>query len=369
MKTPKGKIRFSRKDHRQFFSTLNKRVNNYFKENNLRKTGNWRLYAKSIVLLALFIAPYVLILSLGLNQWIKLGLCFLTGLGMAGIGMNVMHEGNHGAFSHIPWINKLSGGVMYILAGSVFNWKVQHNILHHSFTNIQGHDEDIEAGTVLRFSNHTKWRRLHKYQHLYFIFLYGLMTLRWVITTDFIQLKRYLKLKLSYKKKTSEVREWIVLILSKFGYLSLWIVLPILVLNLAWWKILIGFFVMHYTAGLILSVVFQLAHVTQDMATPLPSETGTMKNTWAVHQLFTTGNFSPKSHIINWFTGGLNHQIEHHIFPYISHIHYSKIARIVKETAREFDLPYHEFKTFASAFKSHYNHLKALGKKPMPVEI
>ena len=245
MQIAKGTFIFSRKDRQLIYklpqfqfslmlpqSHLNKRVNAYFKENNLRKTGNWRLHLKTVILLTFFITPYVLLLSLDLNQWIKLGLCVLLGFGMAGIGMNVMHEGNHGSYSRYPWVNKLMGGAIYILAGNVFNWKVQHNILHHSFTNIEGHDEDLDAGTIMRFSKHAKWRKIHRFQHLYFIFLYGLMTLRWVITTDFIQLKRYLKLKLSYKKKTSPTREWLVLVLSKSFYVALWIVLPLLVLDL-----------------------------------------------------------------------------------------------------------------------------------------
>ena len=155
-----------------------------------------------------------------------------------------------------------------------------------------------------------------------------------------------------------------MLVLSKVFYVGLWIVLPMMVLDVAWWKILIGFIVMHYTAGIILSVVFQLAHITTNTDMPLPSTTGSMKNTWAIHQLFTTGNFAPKNSFINWFTGGLNHQIEHHIFPYISHIHYKNIGKIVKKTAREFDLPYNEFKTFGAAFYSHYELLKSLAKKP-----
>ena len=153
MKIAKGSIRFSRKDKQKFFSTLNKRVNAYFKDNNLRKTGKLKLHLKTVILVTLFIIPYVLLLSLDLNQWIKLGLCVLLGFGMAGIGMNVMHEGNHGSYSRYDWVNKIMGGAIYILAGNVFNWKVQHNVLHHSFTNIHGHDEDLEAGTVMRFSS------------------------------------------------------------------------------------------------------------------------------------------------------------------------------------------------------------------------
>ena len=138
----------------------------------------------------------------------------------------------------------------------------------------------------------------------------------------------------------------------------------LLFLDIAWWKILIGFFVMHYTAGLILSVVFQLAHVMEEAEMPLPEENGTMKNSWAIHQLKTTVNFSTKNKIVNWFTGGLNHQVEHHIFPNISHIHYTKISKIVKETAKEFNLPYNEYKSTRKAIIAHFRFLKEMGTKP-----
>jgi linoleoyl-CoA desaturase len=121
---------------------------------------------------------------------------------------------------------------------------------------------------------------------------------------------------------------------------------------------------MHYTAGLILSLVFQLAHVIEDAEMPKPDTSGTMKNTWAIHQLLTTVNFSTKSKVLNWFTGGLNHQIEHHIFPHISHVHYNKIGVIVKKTAKEFNLPYNEYKTIRGALFSHFRFLKQMGIQP-----
>lgn len=368
MRIPKGQVRFERRDPKQFFRTLNKRVNQYFKENKLKKTGNWRLYVKTFVMFSIFITPYVLILSLDINQWVKLLLCVCIGVGMAGIGMNVMHDGNHGSYSKYEWVNKLMGGSIYILAGNVFNWKVQHNVLHHTFTNIHGHDEDLEAGVVMRFSKHSKWRKFHRFQHLYFILLYGLLTIKWALVTDFLQLKRYLKNNLSHKKNIEPKKEWGVLILSKAFYLLIWIVLPLLILDLSWWKILIGFFVMHYTAGLILSTIFQLAHIVEPAHMPTPSEKGDIKNTWAIHQLFTTVNFSVNNRFIRWFTGGLNHQIEHHIFPYISHVHYFQISKIVKKTAKEFELPYHEFESTRAALTSHYYLLKNMGRKPIPVK-
>ena len=357
-------ISFSRVDKAKFFRTLNKRVNTYFKEKGIRKTGNWKLYFKAIIMFGLFLIPFILILTLSMPQWLLLLMTVIIGIGMAGVGMNVMHDANHESFSHKKWVNTLMGSSMYILAGNVYNWKVQHNVLHHTFTNIQGYDEDIDAGRIIRFSKHAKWISIHKFQKYYSIFLYGLLTINWAITTDFKQMRNYLKRKLSYGPFPNPKTEWTVLIITKIIYYLLWIVLPLLVLDIAWWKVLIGFFVMHYTAGMILSVVFQLAHVVPKTDMPLPDKHGNMEHTWAIHQLYTTSNFAPTNKFVSWYTGGLNHQVEHHIFPHISHVHYGNIAKIVKETAIEFKLPYHEYRTIWLAFKEHFRQLKSLGLNP-----
>ncbi len=358
---------FNRKNSKDFVSTLNKRVNSYFKDKGIRKTGNAKLYLKTAVMFALFLTPYFVILTTEISELWKLLLTVVIGIGMAGVGMNVMHDGNHGSFSTKSWVNKLMGGSIYILAGNVYNWKVQHNVLHHTYTNIHGHDEDLDAGHVLRFHKHTPWKRFHKFQHYYSVLLYGLLTLNWAITADFLQMKRYLKRNLSADKVPVPAREWSVLAITKLIYITIWIIIPMLVLNIAWWKVLLGFFVMHYTAGLILSIVFQLAHIIEDTTMPTPDKTGSMKNNWAVHQLFTTVNFSTKNRFVNWFTGGLNHQVEHHIFPRISHIHYTAIAKIVKKTAHEFNLPYHEYKTTRQAIISHFRYLKKMGMRPATI--
>lgn len=315
-------------------------------------------------MLSLYLSPYFLLMTLNIPAWAQLLLAIVMGIGMAGVGMNVMHDANHGSYSSKNWINKIMGGSMYILSGNVYNWQVQHNVLHHTYTNIHGHDEDIDAGNIIRFTKHDKWRRFHRFQHLYGIFLYGLLTVNWILVADFKQTKRYLAKKLAYGKLPKPVSQWSILVITKILYLGTWVVIPILFFDIAWWKVLIGFFAMHYTAGLILSVVFQLAHVVEDTEMPLPDPSGTMKNTWAIHQLFTTVNFSTKNKLINWFTGGLNHQVEHHIFPNISHVHYNKISKIVKNTAKEFNLPYNEYKTTRKAVIAHFRYLKQMGLNP-----
>ena len=357
-------LRFSRKDPKQFFKTLNQRVNKYFKEKKVHKTGNWKLYLKTVVMFSLFITPYVLMIVLNISLWYKLLLAIIMGVGLAGVGMNVMHDGNHGSFSKYPLINKIMGSSIYFLAGNVFNWKIKHNVLHHTFTNIHGHDEDLEAGRIIRFSRHAEWMPHHKFQHLYSILLYGLLTINWAIFADFQQMKRYMKRKLSYANSKRPSLQWLGLFITKVMYWSVWIIIPMILINEPWWSVLIGFVVMHYIAGLILSLVFQLAHIMEDAQMPMPESSGTMKNTWAIHQLLTTVNFSNKNRFINWFTGGLNHQIEHHIFPHISHVHYTKISEIVKKTAQEFNLPYNEYKTTRSAILSHFRFLKQMGVQP-----
>src|SRR5690606_13804483 len=110
-----------------------KRVNDYFKEKGVKKTGNWKLYCKTAIMFAVFLTPYFLLLTLDISGWLQLSFTILMGIGMAGVGMNVMHDGNHGSYSDKKWINKLMGGTIYVLAGNVYNWQVQHNVLHHTY--------------------------------------------------------------------------------------------------------------------------------------------------------------------------------------------------------------------------------------------
>ncbi len=357
-------IRFPRTDNTDFFKTLNARVNAYFQQNNVSKYGNWRLYLKSIVVFSIFLTPYFLIISNNFNQWAMLLFTILLGMGMSFVGMCVMHDGNHGSYSRNRWVNNLMGSSIYILAGNVYNWKVQHNVLHHTYTNIADMDEDIDAKGLIRLHRHDEWKRFHRFQHYYSVFLYGLMTISWAISKDYAQMKRYISQGLSFEKKVNPTKEWTILITTKVIYLLIWIVLPILVLDIAWWKVFIGFFVMHYTAGVILSVVFQLAHVVENTENPLPDENGNMDDVFAVHQLRTTANFARRNWFVSFFVGGLNYQIEHHIFPNISHVHYPKISEIVKQTALEYGLPYNEYRTTRQAIVSHFRMLRELGRQP-----
>jgi linoleoyl-CoA desaturase len=191
------------------------------------------------------------------------------------------------------------------------------------------------------------------------------MTLVWIGVKDYFRLIKYQKEGLVKKQKANIRREWLILFASKAFYFSYIIVLPLVLLPIAWWQLLIGFVAMHYVAGFILAVIFQPAHVIDGTEYPLPNEEGKMENSWAIHQLHTTTNFANNNRILSWYVGGLNYQVEHHLFPNICHIHYRKISTIVKQTAEEFGLPYKSEPTFIGALVGHAKLLKQLGERPV----
>lgn len=279
---------------------------------------------------------------------------------MAGIGLSVMHDANHRAYSKNVKVNKFVGFVINFLGGYHVNWRIQHNVLHHSYTNIHQHDEDLES-PAFRFSPDQPRHFLHRFQAFYAIFFYGIMNIYWITAKDFAQLARYSKtphLKdegLTYRQAMTH------LVLHKIWYFALTLVLPIILLNIPWWQTLVGFLTMQVMCGIMLALIFQPAHVVEETNFYAADNDGNILNNWAIHQMRTTANFANRSRFFSWFVGGLNFQIEHHLFPNICHIHYKKIAKIVKETATEFNIPYYEHKTFLGALGSHFKLLHQLG--------
>jgi linoleoyl-CoA desaturase len=359
-------IRFS-SNRADFFSTLNRRVNDYFKNNNISRHANAEMKVKTVFMYSLYFVPYILLLTgTVVNGWAMWGLTAIMGFGIAGIGLSVMHDANHGAYSNKSWVNNLVGYSLNVIGAGAFNWKVQHNVLHHTYTNIHDVDEDISPRGILRMSPHSGYKAIHKFQHLYAWFFYGLMTIVWVIHKDFARLTRYQKDGMVKKQKANAAAEWIILVATKLIYVVYMVIIPLMVLDITWWQWLIGFVTMHYIAGFILAVIFQPAHVIDGSEFPLPDDQGNMENSWAIHQLHTTTNFANKNRILSWYVGGLNFQVEHHLFPNVCHVHYRHISKIVKATAEEFGLPYKATPTFRGALLGHAKLLKELGKRPAP---
>ncbi|WP_018478927.1 fatty acid desaturase family protein [Pontibacter roseus] len=362
----KGKVKFVNKDKSLFFPTLRKRVDAYFSDNNLPKSGDTGLLIKSIILLLLYLVPFALLLAFTPGLAVSLVLWLVMGVGVAGVAMSVMHDANHGAFSKSKTVNYLMAHSVNLLGASAFNWKLQHNILHHTYTNVVEMDEDIDDMVVLRFSPHTNVRFFHKIQWAYALFFYGLLTLYWVTIKDFVQFFRYVRNGVNSNSKAQNRVAFLKIVAFKVLYFFSILVAPTLIFGIPFWEVLLGFLLMHFVTGIILSTVFQLAHTVEGTSHPLPTETGVIENDWAIHQLNTTANFSRKSRLLSWYVGGLNFQIEHHLFPRISHVHYPAIADIVKKTAAEYNIPYLESKTFMQAVRSHLNTLHRFGRLQLP---
>jgi linoleoyl-CoA desaturase len=354
-----GKITFDNSNN-VFFQSLKRSVESYFKEKGLKKTGNWHLYTKAIVLIPGALAIYISLLAIQMPVLLALFLCALLGLAISSIGFNVMHDACHGSYSSKKWVNNTLGLTLNALGGNAFFWKQKHNILHHTYTNIEGLDDDIAQSKLLRQSPTQKWMPIHRYQHLYLTIAYSLTIFMWVSVRDF---QKYFTRKIyTTDLQPMNRKEHVTFWLSKILYAVFYIVVPILCVGLKAW--FFGFLTMGLVTGVVLSYTFQLAHAVEGPEfDSVGIDDKLIETEWAVHQIKTTANFSPNNKIISWYVGGLNFQVEHHLFPRISHIHYPAISKIVREHCLKFNLPYHSFPTLQMAIASHVRTMKRLGQR------
>lgn len=352
-----AKVTFNNK-YSPFFDALKSKVDNYFTSNNIKPVGNSKLFTKAAILISTAVIIYSVLVFFTPPVWISVLLCCLMGFNLAAIGFNVMHDGAHGSFSNHKWVNEIMAYSLNLMGGSSYLWKIKHNVIHHTYTNIEGMDDDIDIKPWMRVNiDQPKWK-IHRFQHIYGLFLYGLSYFMWVYYLDF---KKYFTRKIAENKmRKMETKEHIIFWLSKIVYTGLFLVLPIY--KVGFLDTLIGYSIIVLVTGIVISVVFQLAHVVEDLSFPVPNpQNNKIENEWAVHQIETTANFATKSKLVSWYVGGLNFQVEHHLFPKISHVHYPQINKFVRETCEQFNLNYLEFPTMFGAFKSHLSHLKHIG--------
>jgi len=357
-----GQVNFTGELKTDFYKTVKKRVSQYFKENNISHYANTNMVLKTIFMISLYMVPFILTLTFFESTLIIMLMWLIMGFGMAGIGLSIMHDANHGAYSKNKYVNLVLGKIIWLVGGSDVNWRIQHNVLHHTYTNVTGMDEDIEIDPLMRFSPAQRLLKGHRFQFIYAWFLYGMMTLMWATTKDYSQWSRYKKKDLIKTQGISSRRFLWTLISTKTVYLSVTLGLPLIFSSLPWWGTILCFVLMHFVAGLTLAAIFQPAHVVPSSTYETPSEEGNIEMDWATNQLMNTANFAPKARLFSWYVGGLNYQIEHHLFPNICHVHYRKISEIVRDTAFEYNLPYYSYDTFRGALLGHAKMLYALGR-------
>lgn len=354
------KITFNN-SNKVFFDDLKKEVDAYFSTSGIKKTGNLQLYIKAIVLIPAALLLYILLLTVSMPAALSLTICAVLGFILASIGFNVMHDACHGSFSSKKWVNELFGYSLNALGGNAFIWKFKHNIIHHTYTNIDGMDDDIAKSPLMRQCSTQKWVPAHRFQYIYVILVYAISSFAWVALMDF---NKYLKQKVyTTTLQKMSTKDHVIFWVSKVLYVLFYVVIPIMAVGALPW--FIGFTLMHVCMGFTLAIVFQLAHVVEETEFELAGiEPKHIENEWAVHQVKTTANFAPHNKLISWFVGGLNFQIEHHLFPRISHVHYPQISKIVEQKCKEHHLSYNLNPTMSAAIVSHFKMMKELGKKP-----
>lgn len=356
-----ARVTFS-KSNNAFYNELKTSVESYFETKKISKTGDWRLYIKTLTLVPAAIAIYLVLLFVELTPIVGITLSALLGFVLASIGFNVMHDACHGSYSSRKWVNNTLGLTLNALGGNAFIWKFKHNIIHHTYTNVDGIDDDIAKSPLMRQCQTQKWVPAHRFQHIYVVLVYAISSFAWTALMDF---NKYFSQKVfATPLQKMSVSEHVIFWVSKVLYVIFYVLIPGLLVGWQAWAI--GFTAMHVVMGLTLALVFQLAHVVEHTEFETAGiEPRMIENEWAIHQVKTTANFAPRDAVISWFVGGLNYQVEHHLFPRVSHVHYPAISKIVKETCEKHNLPYNEYSTMSAAVGSHFRMMKKLGEKPM----
>ena len=353
--------KFSNLNDTQFVKVLHSRVNNYFIENSIDRTANSSMILKTLITFGFYVATYLFILFGGIqNITIAFFLWGLLGIGQAFVGICIMHDTVHKSYVNRKFIDGLLEIPIIAIGVESEIWKIEHNFLHHNYTNIEGLDQDIHPRYFFRFSKHQDRKWFHRFQHIYAIFFYGFLIIEWITIKDFAKVIKYRKMDFITSNKKAYLLAVKILLKKTLFYIT-FLLIPLLVLPFPAYITFFLFLTMLAIAGIVMTIIFQTAHVVPVTKFINQTEETTSEN-WHIHQIKTTCNFAHNNNLITYFFGGLNYQIEHHLFPDICHVHYPEISKIIHATIMEFDLPYHNYDTFTEAVSKHFSLLKTLGK-------
>jgi linoleoyl-CoA desaturase len=344
-----------------FLRELKRRVDAYFAQTGRNPRDCPQMYFKTATILAWFVGAYLLLLFAVSSWWLALPLAIVLGVSMAAIGFNIQHDGGHRAYSNHQWVNRIMAMSLDLMGGSSYMWDWKHNSIHHTYPNITGHDDDIDVGFMGRLSPHQKRYWFHRAQGIYLWLLYGFLAIKWHFYDDFYNVA----VGRIGGHKVPRPKGWdlVVFIGGKLVFLSWAFIIPMLLHPI--WAVLLVYIVAAFTSGVVLSVVFQLAHCVEEADFPMPDSTGHMETDWALHQVQTTVDFSRRNRVLSWFVGGLNFQVEHHLFHRICHVHYPHLSKVVEGVCKDFGIRYASNESFFAALGSHFRWLQRMGQ-PVP---
>jgi linoleoyl-CoA desaturase len=358
-------IKFN-KNRGDFTRELKEAVNAYFAEKNIAHTGNLQLYFKTIFWTLVTAGLYiVLICFTPTNGWFSLALCALMGLSFACIGFNIMHDAGHKSYSKRKWVNTLFAHSLNVLGANANIWERKHNIAHHTYTNIEEYDDDIIVSPLLCLHPNQKRYWWYKFQFVYMWILYAFEYLGWITVFD---IKKYFTAKAAQTNIPMNVWQKLLFWVSKVLYGMIFIGIPMYQVGVI--PVLIGYLTMAGVCGIVISIIFQLAHIQEKVSFPIPvpvegkEGVSMIEEEIFLHQISTTADFAINNKIVTWFVGGLNFQVEHHLFPLISHVHYPDIHRILKDLCRKHGIKLNVYSTLRSAIWAHIKYMTKIGWTP-----
>jgi linoleoyl-CoA desaturase len=341
-----------------FPKVLRRRLEKFFIDADVSPKANPSMWLKIAFGMAVLAGSWIALYALHPAAWAFVALYVLGGLAQTFLLLNIAHDSNHNAISSRPSINKSLNYVFDLCGISSYMWRILHHRGHHSCINLHGEDDAIEGRGLFRFTPHDPRAPLHRFQHIYALFLYAFFSLEYVFVRDF---QSFFFPAHSYLTRTRHpLREYFILFAGKAFYLTYMLVLPVMVMKEPPLLVLAAFFIVHFIVGLSVVLVFQTTHVIEDTYFPLRRDE--FEN-GVYHVFATTADYATENPLVGWLVGGLNHHVVHHLCPYVCHTHYAPLTRIVKQTAEEFGVPYRQHATMTKAVWHHLQLLKHLGNE------
>jgi linoleoyl-CoA desaturase len=339
-----------------FPKVLRRRLDKYFSDQNFSPKADRTMWVKIAAGLAVLGGSWIALYAFRPDAWKFIGLYLLGGVAQTFLLLNIAHDSNHNAISSSPWVNKTLNYAFDLGGISSYMWRILHHRGHHSCINLHGEDDALTGRGIFRFTPHEPRAPWHRFQHIYALFFYAMFSLDYVFVRDF---EAFLFPTHGYLKRTRHpAREYVILFAGKAFYFTYMLVLPMVVLGKSPLLVAVAFLLNHLIVGLSVTLVFQTTHTID--TTYFPSDRNEFDN--GVYHIFaTTADYATDNPVVGWLVGGLNHHIAHHLCPFVCHTHYAPLTRIVKQTAKEFGVPYRQHPTFTQAIAHHLILLKQLG--------